>query len=89
MEKYANVKSIENLIEMGDDAVIDFVNNIWDMIKNHEIRIDDVKSRYGFNITDAKLYLASKYATKNGNRELNPLCACAGMNNLPCTPPAV
>lgn len=59
------------------------------MIKNHEIRIDDVKSRYGFNITDAKLYLASKYATKNGNRELNPLCACAGMNNLPCTPPAV
>lgn len=66
MEKYANVKSMENLIEMGDDVVIDFVNNILDMIKNREIRIDEVKSRYGFNITDAKLYLASKYATKNG-----------------------
>ena len=25
-----------------------------------------MKSRYGFNIKDEKLYLASKYATKNG-----------------------
>ena len=43
MEKYANVKSMENLIEIGDDVVIDFVNNILDMIKNREIRIDEIK----------------------------------------------
>ena len=43
LEKYANVKSMENLIEIGDDVVIDFVNNILDMIKNREIRIDEIK----------------------------------------------
>lgn len=66
MEKFENVKSIENLIEMGDDAVIEFVNKILDMIENREIRIDEIKARFGFNITEARSYLAGKYATTGG-----------------------
>lgn len=57
---------MENLLEMGDDAVIDFVNKILDKIENREIRIDEIKVRFGFTITDAKTYLAKKYATTNG-----------------------
>lgn len=66
MEKFADVKSMENLIEMGDDAVIEFVNKILDMIDKQELAVGEMKSRFGFNITEAKNYLAKKYATKNG-----------------------
>lgn len=66
MEKFADVKNIENLIEMGDDAVIEFVNKILDMIDKHELAVGEMKSKFGFNITEAKNYLASKYATKDG-----------------------
>lgn len=66
MEKFANVRSMENLIEMGDDAVIEFVNKILDMIDKHELAVGEMKSKFGFNITEAKNYLASKYATKDG-----------------------
>lgn len=66
MEKFANVRSMENLIEMGDDAVIEFVNKILDMIDKHELAVGEMKSKFGFNITEVKNYLASKYATKDG-----------------------
>lgn len=66
MEKFADVRSMENLIEMGDDAVIEFVNKILDMIDKHELGVGEMKSKYGFTITDAKKYLMGKYATKNG-----------------------
>lgn len=66
MDKFADVKSIEILLEMGDDAVIEFVNKILDMIDKQELAVGEMKSKYGFTITEAKNYLASKYATKDG-----------------------
>lgn len=36
------------------------------MIDKNEIGVSEMKSKYGFTITDAKNYLASKDATKDG-----------------------
>lgn len=88
MEKFADVKSIENLIDMGDESVIEFVNKILDMIENREIRIDEIRSRYGFTITEAKTYLMSKYATKDG-RFLNKQKTCRKRKNKQTEKPAL
>lgn len=63
MEKYEHIKCMDDLMQMNDDEAIEFVNRLLDQIENREIRIDEIKSAYGFNITEAKQYLAKKFAT--------------------------
>lgn len=65
MDKFNDVNNLEDLISKGDTDVIYFVNKISDMLENNEINFNGVKEKYGFPISDAKTYLAGKYATKN------------------------